>query len=267
MLYQLDTAYKIFRKSIIKDYIKKLRYPIYYLAFSFLKKKILIKKKNISFFLLNDFKSFGVAKFFLIKDPEILKWIESFEKNSKFLDIGANIGIYSLYAAKHEVKTMAIEPNFINFSQLNKNIFINNIKNISSALFFLEQENRLLTIKVSNFSIGNSENYSFNNSSKGLKYVKNILPATTLDQFCSEIDFWPNYIKFDIDGNELNVIKGCKKTLLNKNFRSIHIEFMDTRSFDAVLDLFNEIGLKHKIVDIFSSNSKSFNVIINKIYD
>ena len=50
MLYQLDTAYKIFRKSIIKDYIKKLRYPICYLAFSFLKKKILIKKKKYFFF-------------------------------------------------------------------------------------------------------------------------------------------------------------------------------------------------------------------------
>ena len=34
------------------------------------------------------------------KEPETLNWIESFYPKDNFLDIGANIGIYSIYAEK-----------------------------------------------------------------------------------------------------------------------------------------------------------------------
>lgn len=40
------------------------------------------------------------AKSFSTKEPETLNWIDQFSENSIFYDIGANIGLYSLYAAK-----------------------------------------------------------------------------------------------------------------------------------------------------------------------
>ena len=48
------------------------------------------------------------AKTFSTKEPETLDWIDSFEKNSVFWDVGANIGLYSLYAAKKNHKTYCI---------------------------------------------------------------------------------------------------------------------------------------------------------------
>lgn len=217
--------------------------------------------------MLNSFKSHQVAKFFKVKDPEIPEWIDTFEQNSKFLDIGANIGIISLYAAKKGIETIAVEPNFINFYQLNQNILLNNLQNISSGLFFLEENTKLLTINTHLFEIGASENVSFNQSHKikKKKHVKNILKAFALDTFCHEMNFWPHYIKCDIDGNELAVLKESKKTLFNKNFKSMHIEFMDTTIFDNILNYFDQIKFSYKISSITATNPKSFNVIINKI--
>ena len=44
------------------------------------------------------------ASTFESKEPETLAWIDGFKKNDSLLDIGANIGMYSLYAAKKGVK-------------------------------------------------------------------------------------------------------------------------------------------------------------------
>ena len=141
------------------------------------------------------------------------------------------------------------------------------MKNISSGFFFLDQENKLSTIKTSLFIIGNSENVSLNNLSDSQKYVKNILQSFKLDRFCDEIDFWPNYIKCDIDGNELAVIKEAEKTLLNKNFKSLHIEFANSKDFDDVLNYFDQIKFRYKVSSITATNMNTFNVIINKIYE
>lgn len=272
MLYRLDIYYKsLFNNKyayfIIRESIKKIRFIFYFASFSFIKKKVLVEKNNTQYYLLNSFRSYQTGKFFKVKDPEIPEWIDSFEHNSKFLDIGANIGTISLYAAKKGIETVAIEPNFVNFNELNKNILLNNLQNISSGLFFLERNTKLSTIKTSHFAIGNSVNISFNDLSNNPKYVKNILQAFALDKFCEEINFWPNYIKCDIDGNELSFFKGSKKTLLHKNFKSLHVEFMDTVVFDNVLNYLDQIKFRYKIFSITATNPKSFNIILNKIYE
>ena len=62
------------------------------------------------------------ASSFLYKEPETIRWIDSFEVEDSFLDIGANIGIYSLYAATKGIKATCIEPDALNFALLNMNI-------------------------------------------------------------------------------------------------------------------------------------------------
>jgi tRNA1(Val) A37 N6-methylase TrmN6 len=64
------------------------------------------------------------------KEPETIEWIDSFEKETVFWDIGANVGVYSLYAALHpSVKVLSFETAASNFYILNKNIEINNLAN------------------------------------------------------------------------------------------------------------------------------------------
>ena len=63
------------------------------------------------------------------KEPETLEWIESQKKDKCFFDIGANIGIYSVYnSIVNEGKTYCFEPSGFNTLQLIKNINLNNLQ-------------------------------------------------------------------------------------------------------------------------------------------
>ena len=65
---------------------------------------------------------------FSIKEPETLEWIDSIPEGSVIWDIGANIGLYSCYAAKHRnCKVFAFEPSIFNLELLARNIFINKL--------------------------------------------------------------------------------------------------------------------------------------------
>ncbi len=62
---------------------------------------------------------------FSTKEPEMLEWIEEYG-GGVFFDIGANIGIYSLYyALTKEGSVYSFEPSVFNLRQLAKNISIN----------------------------------------------------------------------------------------------------------------------------------------------
>ena len=63
------------------------------------------------------------------KEPETLEWIDTFEgENIVFWDIGANIGLYSIYAAiKHKnIDIISFEPSVNNLRILSRNIYKNN---------------------------------------------------------------------------------------------------------------------------------------------
>ena len=65
------------------------------------------------------------ADTFSIKEPETLTWIDGFEQGRVVWDIGANVGIYSCYAAKHRnCKVYAFEPSVFNHELLSKNAFL-----------------------------------------------------------------------------------------------------------------------------------------------
>ena len=60
-------------------------------------------------------------------EPETIEWIEKFSPETVFWDIGANVGIYSIYAGLNpKLKIFSFEPAANNFHLLNHNIIINN---------------------------------------------------------------------------------------------------------------------------------------------
>jgi Na+-transporting NADH:ubiquinone oxidoreductase subunit NqrD len=68
------------------------------------------------------------AETFSTKEPEILQWIDENGDDKPFWDIGACIGLYSIYFAKScPGRVVSFEPSFFNLKQLAKNIFINKV--------------------------------------------------------------------------------------------------------------------------------------------
>ena len=70
------------------------------------------------------------ASTFSTKEPETLEWIDSIPKDSILWDVGANIGLYSVYAAKkRNCRVWAFEPSVFNLELLARNIFANGLTN------------------------------------------------------------------------------------------------------------------------------------------
>ena len=66
------------------------------------------------------------AKNFLVKEPDTVAWIDSFYPGSVFWDVGANVGIFSIYASKFkDCRSYAFEPSVFNLEILARNLFNN----------------------------------------------------------------------------------------------------------------------------------------------
>ena len=103
----------------LKDKIEKNSYKV----------EIFNKKKI--FFIPNKLIKWRVETL-RTKKPETLEWIDTFNKNEKiiFWDIGANIGLYSIYnALNNNSLTISFEPSTSNLRTLSKNIYLNNLQN------------------------------------------------------------------------------------------------------------------------------------------
>ncbi len=68
------------------------------------------------------------AETFTSKEPKTLEWITKFKPGSKLWNVGANIGLYSLYASKvKDVNVFAIEPSIFNLEFLVRNVNTNKL--------------------------------------------------------------------------------------------------------------------------------------------
>ena len=97
--------------------------------------KIFDKSKKLKFYTPSRIASYRAHTFFS-KEKDTLEWIEKYgDKNKVFFDIGANIGVYTLfYAATHNSKVYSFEPSFRNLDLLVRNIVLNTeavLKNIN----------------------------------------------------------------------------------------------------------------------------------------
>ena len=89
----------------------------------------LIRNNKLKFYTPTRIASFRAHTFFS-KEIDTLEWIEKYgDKNKIFFDVGANMGVYSLfYAATFKSKVYSFEPSFRNLDLLAKNIVLNNLK-------------------------------------------------------------------------------------------------------------------------------------------
>ncbi len=188
------------------------------------------------------------ASSFLYKEPETIKWIDSFNSSEYFLDIGANIGIYSLYAAKKGISTTCIEPDALNFALLNMNILKNNIGEIVKAyLIALHNKKGFSELNLQRMQWGGALS-SFDNQKDQFEQSFKTQHSQgcygdKLDNCIVSISPKVNHIKIDVDGNENLILKGSIKTLRMESLRSLLIELDEKRS-----DYKSSISIIEKVV-------------------
>ena len=193
------------------------------------------------------------ARSFNDKEPEMLEWLdENLRDGDVFFDVGANVGIYSIYAALRNKKATvyAFEPEYSNLHQLKLNIIKNNLfDNIIPFSIALGDQVGLSYLHIQDFTAGaalSTEQRDSINKTFGKDVVwKEGIGTSTLDYITDNLDIQPNLIKIDVDGNELKILNGGRKVFSNNNLRSIIIEMIKTLpDYSGIKKYLNEQGFK-----------------------
>jgi FkbM family methyltransferase len=185
-----------------------------------------VENNGIKFNVVNGYTEWRVNSL-LTKEPVTIEWINSFDKNDIFVDVGANVGVYTLWAAKKGIQVFAFEPESQNYALLNQNIFLNKFDNIKAYCCAISDSFSIADLNITEFTPGSScHQYNSTNNHNGQKGVFEYSQGSisiSLDTLIGmQMIPQPDHIKIDVDGFEHLVVKGAKNTI--KNVKSILVE-------------------------------------------
>ncbi len=167
----------------------------------------------------------------LEKEPDTIRWIEAMDEGSVLIDVGANVGMYTLLAAAtRKCKVFAFEPESQNYALLNANLAANDLAGQVLAFpLALSDSMQLDKLYLSDFSSGGSchsfaEEVGFDLKPRRAAFTQGAF-SVTLDQLVdSGAVPVPDYIKLDVDGIEHKVLCGARKTLANPKVKQLLVE-------------------------------------------
>jgi FkbM family methyltransferase len=165
------------------------------------------------------------------KEPDTIAWIATFGADEVLVDVGANVGMYAIWAAATRgCRVFAFEPESQNYALLNANIVLNTLGDrVVAYCLALSDETAFNVLNLSELVQGGSnhtfrEQLDFNLAAMQPVYRQGCY-ATTLDVLVEQgVLPAPQHIKIDVDGIEHRVVNGMTKTLRNPVVRSVLIE-------------------------------------------
>lgn len=186
------------------------------------------------------------------KEPWTVAWIEeSLNEGGVLYDVGANVGAFSLVAAKvcgRRGMVVAFEPGFASYAHLCANIVLNRCEPIIVPVpLAVGSTSGLGRFRYLTLDPGQSRHdfrqnaWVADEAAATKRYLQPVL-AMPLDSIIRTFSLpQPHHLKIDVDGGEIDVLHGATETLENPALRSILIEIDDSQS-EPVVALLNERG-------------------------
>ena len=195
-------------------------------------KKVIYKSCEMSFTVPNRLTHYR-ADTFSTKEPETLDWIDSISLGALLWDIGANVGIYSVYAAKARgCKVIAFEPSVFNLELLARNIYINKLQEqITIVPIALSDNLGTNTFRMSTTSWGGALSTFGEDFDQDGEKFRDVFEYKTLGLSMEQAVLilkipLPEHIKIDVDGIEHFILRGGEFVL--KQVKSVLIEINDS---------------------------------------
>jgi FkbM family methyltransferase len=172
------------------------------------------------------------AETLFTKEPDTIDWIDGFPQGFVLWDIGANVGIYSVYAGlTGRGRVFGFEPESANYWVFNRNISLNRLDHCCTAYNLpLSDRNGTDRLALHSTMIGDAlHNIS---GSDGLVDMQ---PAhhqgcLTITADSAIADFGipqPTHLKIDVDGAEGMIVRGAEKMLADPALVSVLVELDD----------------------------------------
>lgn len=151
--------------------------------------------------------------------------LEFFRVSSYFIDIGANIGFYSIssLAINSKIKCIAFEPNPKAKSVLDENVKLNDIDDLMVYEFALSNSSGVSDFYIPNFTGSGGGSFKDLHPEEG-KPQRYKVEVRTLDELI-EPDPTIDLIKLDVEGSEYQVLLGALN-VINKSKPTIVIELL-----------------------------------------
>ena len=196
-------------------------------------------------------------------EPETLAWIDSFAPGETLWDVGANVGLYSLYSGLGgRNPVLAFEPSGFNFGLLVEHVALNGLgRFVSPFCVALGQvERRLAHLHMRHTDAGHGSNAlgEARNTFGAFEAVfEQAIPACSVDDFRELFSLpAPDHIKIDVDGIEVDIVRGAEKTLPAVKSLLIEIEGETGLTHAAEIEQRLAVAGLHEVVEVRAQGSR-----------
>lgn len=172
------------------------------------------------------------ATSFSTKEPDTITWLDGIAKDAVLWDVGANVGLYSIYAAKRSsARVYAFEPSVFNLELLARNIFLNALQsNITIVPVALSDGIGPSLFKMSSTAWGGALSTFGQDFDQHGGKLNSVFEYQTMGMTMDEAVRLlgipaPRFIKIDVDGIEHFILRGGAEVL--KGVQSVMIEIDD----------------------------------------
>jgi FkbM family methyltransferase len=187
------------------------------------------------------------------KEPCTLDWIATLGRDEILFDIGANVGMYTIWAAvTRGARVYAFEAESQNYALLNRNILLNNLKErVKAFCVGLSDKPGLTELYMTGMMAGGSthsvgEALDYKHEPMTVGFEQGCVAFRLDDLVSSGGVLAPNHIKIDVDGIEPKIVAGAGETLKNPAVKSLLIEVNPALAdHREMVETLNAIGFRH----------------------
>jgi FkbM family methyltransferase len=198
------------------------------------------------------------------KEPDTLAWIAGFQPGEVLVDVGANVGMYTVWAAKTRgTQVYAFEPEAQNYGLLNRNLVHNGLGGkVKAFCLALSDRSGLGELHLATLEAGGSlhsfdERVDYNRAPMQPRFSQGCVSARLDDLVRDGAVPAPHHIKIDVDGFEPRVIAGAAQVVRSPHTKSLLIEvnhnIPDHRTMVAEL---NSLGFRHDPAQVARAERK-----------
>ena len=194
------------------------------------------------------------AETLLTKEPDMIAWLQQLPPDAVLWDIGANVGVFSLYAAAtRKCTVLSFEPSAANFYVLTRNIQLNRLEaRIHAYCVALSGQTKLGVLNLDSAALGGSmtqfgEAGETSRYSTGGRALSHGMVGITIDEFVTRFTPpFPTHLKMDVDGLELPILESATATLRDSRLRSAMVELSlsNPAERDRAIAILSSAGLQ-----------------------
>lgn len=171
------------------------------------------------------------------KEPETIDWLNQIQADEVLWDIGANVGLYTVYAAAmRRARVLAFEPLASNYHVLNMNIELNSLAPRARAFCLAFADHTACDVLNARGTQAGEAQCSFEEAinDQGKQFTPKFqqgMIGYSIDEFVERFTpEFPNHVKLDVDGIEDKIVAGAGKTLRDPRLKTLSIELNAERA-------------------------------------